>query len=307
MGKPKESIDIISYLVIWDDKIGPKLIDSYPKNPSSDIIQISENIFQSYQTIFGNASDVTYDRTNLVLPLKSHKKIAKCLLDSIPNPKMRGGKQPFINVILLPLSFPEKEAVRLNEIQEKILDEYIKTQRATLIKYFSDISAKIEDIGSILIKDANQIFKDKNYKDAINSFKSAIDILTLINKTNKISDAVSMLNKARNKYSEQLLEQSNSSISKKEFDIAEKELLEALKHSEDSNNKSLLKKIRKSISTNYEFWAISVESVGDKVFDTKDYKSANTLYEQALGLSRKAGRSKMIKRLQKKLSKAPNF
>lgn len=307
MVKPKESIDIVLYLVIWDDKLGPKVIDSYPKNALVDITQISENIFQSYQTIFGNAADVVFDRTNLVLPLKSHKKIAKCLLDSIPDPKIRGGKQPFVNIILLPLAFPEEESVRLNDIQGRILDEYIKDQRASMAKYFPDILTEIEELGSVLVKEANQIFKEKQYKEAINSYKSAVDILTLINKTNKISEPTSMLNKARAKYSEQLLDRAISSIYKKEYDIAEKELSEALKHSEDANNKSLLKRIRKSIATNYEYWALSLESMGDKVFDTKDYKSANKLYEQALGLARKGGNSKLIKKLQKKLSKAPSF
>jgi tetratricopeptide (TPR) repeat protein len=80
-----------------------------------------------------------------------------------------------------------------------------------------------------------------------------------------------------------------------------------LRNSEDANNKSLLKKIRKSISTNYEYWALSIETIGDKVFDTKDYKSANKCYEQALSIARKAGNSKLIKQFQKKLNKAPNF
>jgi len=138
----------ITFLAIWDDDIGPTIIDAYPPDNNLNLEEISEQIFQSFQTIFGNSPEIKFERTDLVLPLKSYNKTAKILLDSFPNDSIRGGLQPFFIVLLAPDNFPIKKISAFDKMLININRDFKKADR----KHFS-----IKEYSPDFIKDSLKV------------------------------------------------------------------------------------------------------------------------------------------------------
>jgi len=133
-----ESADIMSFISIWDDEIGPKIVDIYPRFSVGDIEKMATKIFTFYQ-LFWESPDSEYQKTNFILPLSDLNRKAKILFDSIPNLQIRGNFQPFIIVLLVPDYFEDEQLKVYNEIILRISQDFFKNQNISLQKYFEDL------------------------------------------------------------------------------------------------------------------------------------------------------------------------
>ena len=129
---------IIAFMAIWDDEIGPKIIDIYPNSKIGNLDKLVINIFTVYQ-FFWDTADSDFQRSNITIPIAKLNKVAMVLFDIIPNPEIRGGFQPFIIVFLVPDYIIEEQSNIYNEIQIKIAQDFSQNQIISLKNYYDDI------------------------------------------------------------------------------------------------------------------------------------------------------------------------
>lgn len=186
---------ITIFIAMWDEKIGPVILDSYPKTNNMDLEEITLQVFQSFQIIFGTAEDVSFNRTAFLLPLKSLKKQVKVLLDSIPNKEVRGGLQPFTVVLLVPEDFAPENLTAFDSVMEKIVIIFTKEKSIKLTDFFDEI--KQVYLTEQFEKDLD-ITIDENYSftAAANDFKMGISFFQKGN----LSSAYRLLKKALLKF-----------------------------------------------------------------------------------------------------------
>jgi hypothetical protein len=202
--KPEES-PITAFLTVWDEQTGAHIIDAYPAN-GFDFEIISMNIFQSFQTVFGNNPDIRFDKTPLTLPLKSHSRMAKILLDSKPNPKVRGGYLPFFVVFMLPIDFPEEYITKYAGIQEAILKAFQQNNSVKLQNYTQEINQIAESVAKELWKTSESLIREKNTEMAIKRTYQALAIAIAIKNRNLSHQYHQALNKLRTRRALELIE-----------------------------------------------------------------------------------------------------
>ena len=69
---------VISFMAIWDDELGPQIIDIYPKSNIGDPEKLAIQIFTLYQ-FFWESPDSSYTRTDITIPIIKINKIMRCL------------------------------------------------------------------------------------------------------------------------------------------------------------------------------------------------------------------------------------
>jgi len=295
------------FTALWDDDYGPEILQNFPEKVDLDLNEVADRIFLSFQTVFGVSSEISFEKTTLVLPLKSIKKIAKIILDSISNEKIRGGKQPFIIVLLFPEEFPKDQLSEFDDILELMADLF-KNERKLNLKHFFEqiITISIQNIQD-LIDEGNREFKKKDYKDSIDLFEDAIKIMEIFKIKKNYSYCLKKLKISKLNYAKKLNEKGKAFLFKKMYENARDYFDQALNLAEDINNRSLIKDIRKNIAINYTNWALQIEKNADSLFNKKNYKMANQKYELAIKLAKKARNNKLVDKLYKKSAKAPNI
>jgi hypothetical protein len=122
---------VISFFSSWDEEIGPEIIDFYPRSNVGDLEKLAIQIFTIYQFFWDNP-EKDYQKTNLTLPINKISKKARIVFDAIPNPKVRGGFQPFIVVFLLPDYFTDDQLNEYNEVMLRIAQTYVKKKEEKL-------------------------------------------------------------------------------------------------------------------------------------------------------------------------------
>lgn len=159
------------FLAKWDEAIGPTLIEDYQEgDPGSDLDALAIQIFMTFQTVFGDSTEVEFNRTFLTFPFKSMNQIGRIILDTLPNSEVRGGKEPFIIVALLPDYIGEEQLIEFDPILQDISNFYIQSKNANLAEFYLQIQKKID---ALLKIDDFKIEIKENYTLtlAINDFK----------------------------------------------------------------------------------------------------------------------------------------
>ena len=101
----KKSIEFILFFAMWDEELGPEILDFYPKSSILDLESLASNIFATYQ-FFWNKPDERYTKTKVTLPVVNINRKAHILLEVFHNREVGGGSQPFIVVLLRRLPSP---------------------------------------------------------------------------------------------------------------------------------------------------------------------------------------------------------
>ncbi|MFX1338754.1 MAG: tetratricopeptide repeat protein [Promethearchaeota archaeon] len=165
---------IISFIALWDDELGPKIIDIYPKSNIGDPEKLAIQIFTLYQ-LFWESPDSIYQRTDFIVPILNLNKLAKVFLDVIPNVEIRGGFQPFIIVILVPDYFTEEILNTSNEILTKISLEFSKNRVITLKNYYNEIIQILTF--KLMIKEPSfEIDINYSYTAAMEDFQAGVKL-----------------------------------------------------------------------------------------------------------------------------------
>ena len=304
MGKKRVVEKIIVFLSIWDEEIGPKIVDEHPKNNALDLEEISDQIFLSFQTIFGTG-DLKFDRTNLVLPLKTHNKLAKILLDSVKNRKVRGGLQPFIAVILVPLIFPEGRLNVFNEIVENIVDNYQADKKITISDYYREIVDNTERLSRDMNSAGNAFFKQKKYEMALEYHEISVDLMEIAENRSGINEFSKDLDKTRKKRAAELISEGNKYRIEKNFEETERQYVQAIELVKEASEEGLINKYTKVLQKFYIEWAKQFAKEGDEYLKQREYKEAHKSYSQSMKLAKTAQNSKMVKKFEKKINKVP--
>ncbi|MBD3351285.1 MAG: hypothetical protein GF364_07340 [Candidatus Lokiarchaeota archaeon] len=298
--------NILLYLALWDDDIGPTVVEQFPEETDIDLYENADKIFLSFQTIFGNSPDVQFEKTNLILPLKSQNIVCKILLDTIPNEDLRGGYQPFIIVFIFPIIFPEESLHIFANIQESIISRYKAKKTIHLKQEIEKIVLRAKKEASKLFEQGEINFKDKNYAEAKKSFSGASNISKIINEENIAQRYEAKLNDALIKQAKQVYIEAIKDYKDGEYKNAEKIFRKSLDLAKKTDESNIIKKIRKSMDKNYKNWAKSYAKIGKKSKKKRNFIKANEYYKKALNVAQKSQIRKLIKKYNKKLDKVPH-
>jgi tetratricopeptide (TPR) repeat protein len=172
---PDAGSEVVGFIALWDEALGPTVEDSYPYTHTlGDIESLAVKVFLTFETVFGNATD-GFKRTNIVLPLNAIARKAVILLETIPNPNVRGGLQPFILTLLIPETFVKDNA--FDDVMNKIALKYLEKQRPLLRENFSDIveiyrRENASEEGLLKLEDGYSISKAaEDFKMGVGFFK----------------------------------------------------------------------------------------------------------------------------------------
>lgn len=299
----------ITFLAIWDDDIGPTIIDSYPPDNNLNLEEISEQIFQSFQTIFGNSPDIKFERTDLVLPLKSYKKTAKILLDSFPNDSIRGGLQPFFIVLLAPDHFPIKKISTFDKMMADICRDFKKSdkQHLSIKEYSPDFINESLKAAKKIAGNAQRLLKKNKFEKAFAQYQNAIKMVKTLKAENIESNFIDKLHKAHKRFTMFTLNKGNTLFSKKKYEDSIELFKEALKLAEKYDVEISIKKISYKIQVAFTQLAAQANKKGDNAVKIRDYKLAHKYYSNSVKWAKLAKKPKLMKKYEKKLNRTPNI
>lgn len=305
MGKKQEVKKLYAFLALWDEEIGPKIIDMHPDKLTPDFEEISDQIFMSFQTIFGTSASVKFERTNLVLPLKTHKCIAKIALDAFKNKSVRGGRQPFIAVILTPESFPEDRLDVFNESIDLMVENYTNDKEISLSEYYGELLYSTERLGRDMNSAGSLFFKQKKYEKACDYHEIAVNLMEIAENGTGVETFTTDLNKSRLKYANDLISEGNKLKSELIYAEAERKYVQSLVLAKRAFDDSLASKVLKIMRSFYGLWAKTFEKEGEIALGERDYKKAHKALSQAVKLARTGQNHKAVKKIEKKLNRVP--
>ncbi len=165
--------EICTFIAIWDEAYGPKVVDFYPK-PSFDIDSLAVNMFMTFETVFGSDTSTQFERTTMVMPLKALDLNAKIYFETVPNPEVRSGKQPFIVTTLVPEALNDESLKSFDKVLERIAAAYAKNQQPLLESYHEEIQTIYR--GEIGGEEVESIDDNYSYTAAIEDFKEGVKL-----------------------------------------------------------------------------------------------------------------------------------
>jgi hypothetical protein len=249
--------------------------------------------------VFGTGDDVAFDRTNLVLPLKSHKVTAKILLDSYRTKKVRGGRLPFIVAFLVPVKFFERELEIYNDIQERIVDQYAKTKTIELKVYFEEIVQQTEKLAMKTREKAELLLKKKAYWESVEESRNALFLLKLTKNTTAIDDTLKKMESSITKYSKEILDEVNGKIKGGNWAEAEKDHLLTVRLAKEVKNEKIISLFTDKLNDFYASWI----KVLEKDAKSADPDTARTIQEKIVKIAQKTKIEKLIKKHEKERDK----
>ncbi|NMC08338.1 MAG: hypothetical protein GYA24_24235 [Candidatus Lokiarchaeota archaeon] len=296
---------ITTFLAEWDENAGPKIVDAYPASKKIDLEDITMQIFTGFQTVFGTSDDVAFDRTNLVLPLKSHKVMAKILLDSYRSKKVRGGRLPFIVAFLVPVKFYERELHVYNDIQERIVDQYAKTKTIELKAYFDEIVEETESLAMKTREKAESLLKKKEYWESVEEFRNALFLLKLTKNTDAIDETLKKMEAAITRYSKEILDEVNGKIKEGNWTQAEKDHLLTVRLAKEVKNEKIIGFFTGKLNDFYASWIKVLEKDAKAALKGKeaDPATARAIQEKIVKIAQKTKIEKLIKKHEKNRDK----
>jgi len=189
--------EIISFITIWDEDIGPVIVDFYPKFKVGDLENLAIQIFTAYQ-FFWDAQDFKFQSTKFILPIKSINRKSKVLLDLIPNLEVRGGLQPYIIALLVPDYFSDEDLKIFDEIMLKISQQFSRNQKLSLKDYYQSIKDVL--LLKVVEKEPKvDISEFYSYTAAMEDFQAGIKLF----QTKNFEEAYQILKKVLQKFEQE--------------------------------------------------------------------------------------------------------
>lgn len=237
---------IVTFFCLWDEKKGPKIIDSFP-NCEFDLEAIALQILPVFQSVFGNRGNIQYDRTSLLLPMKNQKKLAKILLNSKPDPEIRGGFLPIVSVLLFPIELSSEYTHYYTIIQDMMITTYSTQNTIKLEEYKEELKEKTYWGAQDLYHQAIGAKKAKKYSYAAELFENA-SILARIGGIKEIfRNASSEMDKSRMMAAQEIIEDTQHIIKNQRIDQATVMLDRALTMASATGNNKIIKKTQQGL------------------------------------------------------------
>jgi len=236
-------LEIVLFFAIWDEELGPEVLDFCPKTSILDLESLTSSIFATYQ-FFWDKPDEHYERTKVILPVLNLNRKAHVFIEVIHNPEVRGGFQPFIVVLLVPDYIRDKDLVVFDVPMSKIAQKYINEKEVLIKETFKEIK-------EIYVKD--QEFKESKFEISdLYSYTAAADDLRAgvqLFQTRNYDGAYPLLRKALLKFRQEdhknLIMEATYLIGslfaqKRQYDIAEDYFLSLELLAEELNHQKYL-------------------------------------------------------------------
>jgi hypothetical protein len=188
------------FIAVWDEEIGAKIDQFYPKVSIVDIEDLAYQIFIAYQS-FWDIPNKKFKSRTFILPVKKLNKKAKILFESIPDSASWGGSLPFIVVLLVPDFLSEPQLKRMDDLLVKISQDYIKVRESPekksvpLKKHYQKIKNRLRLIENQKEKEAD-VSEFYSYTAAVEDFEAAVNLF----KKKKYSGAYKLLRKVLVKF-----------------------------------------------------------------------------------------------------------
>ena len=220
--REESTLQIVSFIAIWDEELGPKIVELYPKTNIGDIEKLLRYIFQAYQS-----PDISYQSRKLTISIRNIGRKARVLFDTIPNISVRGGFQPFIAVILVPDYFSDDDLNIYNEVLDKIAKNFSKNQKISLKKYYEDIKERY-DFKQVIKESDIEISDFYSHDAAIEDLEKAKELV----ETKNFEQSSQRLKKALLKFEQEdhehlimevFYETASNSVKQKKFDKAKQD------------------------------------------------------------------------------------
>jgi hypothetical protein len=231
---------------MWDEKKGPKILDSYPPC-DLDLESMTLQILPAFQCIFGHKGEIQYDRTQLLLPMKNHKKIAKIMLNSKPDSNIRGGFLPIFTVLLFPLELLPEYTHYFTMIQDMMITSFITQDQIKLADYIEELNTTTDWAANDLLQQAESAKKAKKYSYAAELFENTIVLANLGSKKNLSRKAASELDNARELAAQEIITNVQSNIKNNRIDQAIVQLDKAISIALATGNKKIIKKVQDNV------------------------------------------------------------
>ncbi len=164
---------IFTFIAIWNQDFGTKVIEVYPESEDLDFNRVAEHIFITYHNFYKKNKDGPSERTFFKLPLVNINKKAGVFLDAIIDIEDVSKLQSIIAVMLIPDFFPDDRIEVFDNIIQNIGMEYIETRTAILEKYHKEVNDLF--ILEQQVKDS-EITIDENYgvANALDDFQNGL-------------------------------------------------------------------------------------------------------------------------------------
>lgn len=309
MGDDKVCSKLIVFVTVWDDDNGPTNVAVCPSEqeikdrhkPSPDVNDCALQVFSSFQIVFGRNANVSFDKTKLTLPLKSHGYVAKVLLDSIPHKKIRGGFLPFVSVFLAPGGFPEEKLAIYNKIQESINDQY-KTNNKVYLDTFYDEALRVTEKAAVeLYGEGIEFARNRQYVKAADRLECATLLMETLGNTQKSQEFAMDMNKARVKKAQFLVQQAKMLASKAQ----KKDLLEMINDAQNTARKTNIKSVISEVSgVSFKALNILIKSIHnkcDRALKSQIWQEAEMYCQEAIKVAEETKIDVLVKRAQQKL------
>jgi len=142
---PKDSADLTILIEVnWDDRIGPKLVNHFPKDTKLDpsLISISDQLYDGVKAMYGQDSILSGE--GLLINLKNYNIKAYVFFDSYPDESYRGGRKDFM-FSLIASKITYFQSLKIKQVFIELSSLYKKQEKWDIEKFwnnFSDILTK---------------------------------------------------------------------------------------------------------------------------------------------------------------------
>ncbi len=220
----KNEVEIVLFFAIWDEEIGPNIIEFCPKTSLLDLESLANNIFATYELQFGKAEE-QFKTIKVTLPVATLNRKAHVLLEVVRNKEIRGGFQPFIVVILVPDYVTEGRLATFDPVISKIAITYINEKKVILKEEYPELDL-IYKKGEGGKESDQKLSEYYSYTAAVEDFRAGVQLF----QTKNYDDALPVLFKALKKFEQEnhkalMMETifiiANSYAQKKQFGAAE--------------------------------------------------------------------------------------
>jgi CheY-like chemotaxis protein len=137
---PEEYKDLIILIEVqWDDRIGPKLVNQFPKDIKVDfsLDEISEMLFDGLKAMYGQ--DYVVEAEGILINIKKFNVMAYAFFDSYPDDAYRGGEKEYMfSVISSRITY--FQSLKIKEVFMEISSKYKKQDKWDFQDFWEDFS-----------------------------------------------------------------------------------------------------------------------------------------------------------------------
>ena len=141
----KDSEDLVILIEVnWDDVIGPKKVNHFPKDTKleSSLSSISDQLYDGVKAMYGHDSILSGE--GLLINLKNYNITAYVFFDSYPDESYRGGRKDYM-FSLIASTITYFQSLKIKQVFIELSSLYKKQEKWDIEKFwnkFSDILTK---------------------------------------------------------------------------------------------------------------------------------------------------------------------